>query len=76
MEVKSLKELLRKDQRHVDDPILDTEGLMNLLKISRRTAQTWRDEGTIAFSQIGGKFYYRLSAINEMLDKHLINQPK
>ncbi len=71
-EVRNVKELLKKNQHSIEDPILDTEGLMNLLKTSRRTVQTWRDQGTIAFSQINGKFYYRLSAINDMLNKHLI----
>lgn len=71
-EVRNLKELLQKDQRHVEDPILDTEGVMSLLKVSRRCLQTWRDEGIIAFSQVNGKFYYRLSAINQMLDHYLV----
>jgi hypothetical protein len=71
-EVRNLKELIQKDQAFVEDPILDTEGVMNLLKVSRRSLQAWRDEKIISFSQVNGKFYYRLSAINEMLDRHLI----
>ena len=30
---------------------LDNEELIAMLKISRRTAQTWRDEGKISFSR-------------------------
>lgn len=71
-EVRNLKELLQKDQIYVEDPILDTEGVMTLLKVSRRCLQTWRDESVISFSQVNGKFYYRLSAINQMLDKYLV----
>lgn len=71
-EVRNLKELLQKDQRNIEDPIMDTDGVIKLLKVSRRSLQTWRDEGIITYSQVNGKFFYRLSAINSMLDKHLI----
>lgn len=66
-----IEKVLKKEQHHTDDPILDTEGVMNLLKVSRRSLQNWRDQGVIEFSAVGGKFYYRLSAINKMLDNHL-----
>ena len=33
-------------------------------------AQTWRDKGEIAFSQIGGKIYYKYKDIEELLKKH------
>jgi hypothetical protein len=70
-EIKGVKQLLKADQRHVEDPILDTEGVMTLLKVSRRLLQNWRDEGMIEFSAVGGKFYYRASAIDKMLNRHL-----
>ncbi len=31
------------------DPIYNTDQLMNLLTVSRRTVQNWRDKGLIAF---------------------------
>jgi predicted site-specific integrase-resolvase len=54
--------------------IYNTDELMKLLKVSRRTVQNWRDEGTIEFSQINGKIYYRMSAIAKMLDQNLIKK--
>jgi hypothetical protein len=60
-----------KDQ-NIEDPILSTDDIMSLLKVSRRTLQNWRDRGVIEFSQINGKIYYRRSAINKMLDQNLI----
>jgi predicted site-specific integrase-resolvase len=54
--------------------IFNTDELMTLLKVSRRTVQNWRDEGTIEFSQINGKIYYRMSAIAKMLDQNLIKK--
>ncbi len=69
--LKKIEKVLKSEQRHMEDPILDTEGVMTLLKVSRRSLQNWRDQGIIEFSAVNGKFYYRVSAINKMLDKHL-----
>ena len=66
-----IEELLKTEQNHLEDPVLDTEDVMRLLKVSRRCLQTWRDQGLVKFSAVHGKFYYRLSAINTMLDEHL-----
>jgi len=49
---------------------LDNVEVMALLKISKRTAQTYRDSGLISFSQVGNKIYYRLSDIENLLNKH------
>ena len=49
---------------------LDNEEFIKMLKISRRTAQTWRDEGIISFSQIGSKIYYKMDDITKMLNKN------
>ena len=57
-----------------DDPYLDTEQVMRKLNVSRRTLQKWRDEGRIKYSAVSGKFYYRQSAIDEMLTKHEVRE--
>lgn len=49
---------------------LDNQELMQLLKISKRTAQHYRDSGLISFSQVGAKIYYRLSDVEDLLKKH------
>jgi hypothetical protein len=69
--LKGIEKALKKERAFTDDPILSTEDVMNLLKVSRRCLQSWRDEGVIEFSAVKGKFYYRLSAIYRMLDSHL-----
>ena len=56
----------------VVEPIYNTDQLMNLLQVSRRTLQDWRDKGLIEFSAIRGKFYYRYSSVIKMLDNHSI----
>lgn len=38
---------------------LDNQEVCELLKISKRTLQTYREKGLLPFSQIGHKMYYR-----------------
>ncbi len=57
----------------VVEPIYNTEQLMELLKVSRKTLQKWRDTGVIIFSQIGSKCYYRHSDVIAMLNFFKIN---
>lgn len=49
---------------------VDNQEFIKLMNISKRTAQTWRDEGIIGFSQIGHKIYYRMSDIHDLLDNN------
>jgi hypothetical protein len=69
--LKDIEKNLKTEQK-LDDPILGTEDVMRLLKVSRRTLQSWRDEGVIEFSAVRGKFYYRLSSVNAMLDNNKV----
>ena len=55
-----------------DDPLLTTENVLNYLSISRRSLQSYRDNQLLEYSVVQGKFFYRLSAINSMIDKHLV----
>ncbi len=49
---------------------LDNQELMLLLKISKRTAQHYRDSGLISFSQVGNKIYYRMTDVETLLQSH------
>ena len=66
-EIKSSITLSGKDSK---DPFLDNQQFIQLMNISKRTAQSWRDEGIIAFSQVGGKIYYRMSDVQKLLDSN------
>ncbi len=59
---------LNENRKLPDDPFFSNEEFMNLMSISIRTAQLWRDQGLISFSQISGKIYYRMSDIQKLLD--------
>ena len=48
------------------ETFLDNQEFIMLMKISKRTAQTWRDEGKISFSQV----YYKLSDVEKLLQEH------
>jgi hypothetical protein len=50
---------------------IDNVQFMDLMGISQKTAQTWRDTGIISFSQVGNKIYYRIADIQDLLDKNL-----
>ena len=49
---------------------LDNSEFMQLLKVSCRTAQNYRDTNAIAFSIIGNKIYYKMSDIEDLLNRH------
>ncbi|MDD4992146.1 MAG: helix-turn-helix domain-containing protein [Paludibacter sp.] len=51
-----------------EDPFFTNDEFMDLMSISIRTAQLWRDQGLISYSQISGKIYYRMSDIQKLLD--------
>jgi hypothetical protein len=51
-----------------EDVFFDNQEFMNLMNISKRTAQEWRNKDIIKFSQVGNKIYYRLSDIQKLLN--------
>ncbi len=61
---------LTQKKKKPEDVFLDNQEFIQLMNISKRTAQGWRDEGIISFSQIGSKIYYRMSDIQKLLDSN------
>lgn len=49
---------------------IDNSEFCQLLKVSPRTAQNYRDNGIVAFSQPGSKVYYKMSDVHRMLENH------
>ncbi len=67
---KKLSELINLlEKNNIPDSIqvLENSQLTKHLNVSLKTLQTWRDSGTISYSQIGSKIYYRISDIQELL---------
>lgn len=48
----------------------DNQEFMQVMNISKRTAQQWRDCKIIGFSQVGNKIYYRLKDILKLLEEN------
>lgn len=69
--LEGIEKILKNKAPITNDQVLTTEQVMSYLSVSRRSLQSWRDNGQIEYSAVNGKFYYRLSAINKMLDNHL-----
>ncbi len=70
--IEEIKQRVITDSKKPSDAYLDNQEFLLLMKISKRTAQTWRDEGKISFSQVGNKIYYKLSDVEELMQKHYI----
>ncbi len=59
-------------QKNPEDRWLTSQEVCEILKISSRTLQTYRDRKQISFSQTGPKIYYKKSDIDKYLDDHYI----
>lgn len=49
---------------------LDNQDVMQMLHISPRTLQTLRSNGTLPFSRIKGKFYYKVADLEALLNSN------
>jgi hypothetical protein len=70
--IDEIKTLLKNQAKKPLDSFIDNLEFLEMAKISKRTAQTWRDEGKISFSQVGHKIYYRLSDVEDLFMRHYI----
>ena len=65
--LKSLEEKFVEMKYQAETPLsekwLDNAELCQLLQISKRTLQSYRDDRLINYSQIGAKIYYRASDV-------------
>lgn len=52
---------------------LTNNDVANILHVSLRTLQDWRDTGKIAYIQISGKVLYKESDINRLLEENYYN---
>ena len=48
---------------------INNERFCEAMGISKRSAQNYRDQGVIPYSVIRGKVYYRISDIEELLER-------
>lgn len=70
LEAISTKLNQQKDTTPLSDVWMDNQDVCELLHVSKRTLQHYRDSGKLPFSQIGAKIYYKASDIDEFLQSH------
>ena len=49
---------------------VDGNEVANALNVSNRTLQTFRDNGTLPYSRVKGKFYYKVADIEALLESN------
>ena len=49
---------------------IDGQDVMQTLHISKRTLQSLRDSGVLPYSRINGKFYYKVSDMEALLESN------
>jgi hypothetical protein len=74
--IQKLTDILAKKQKPPEQQILGDEERLSVLKCSKRTLATYRDEGLLLYSKIRGKIYYKLSDVLDMLDRHKEQPPQ
>lgn len=58
----------------LSDTWMDNTEVCELLQISPRTLQTYRNNGTLSYSQIGRKCYYKTADIKQLISQSLIKK--
>lgn len=63
---------LNQDEEKTNSLFLDNNQFIKLMNISKRTAQQWRDNNVISYSQVGNKIFYQISDIQQLLQDNYI----
>lgn len=77
--LKKLDDLISRsnpDQDKTNSFFIDNSQFIKLMNISRRTAQQWRDNSVISYSQIGNKIFYQVPDIQQLLQQNYIRSRK
>jgi hypothetical protein len=72
--INELKEIIIANKRKnpLSETWLDVQEVCLLLKISKRTLQSYRDNRILPYSQISGKIYFKATDIEAHLIKHYV----
>lgn len=68
----AIEDILKQKQKEPEDIFLDNQEFLQLMNISKRTAQAWRNENIITYSQVGNKIYYCMSDIHILLTQNRV----
>ncbi|WP_319589263.1 helix-turn-helix domain-containing protein [uncultured Draconibacterium sp.] len=70
---KKVEEMSKTHAQQLNEEWIQRDQVMRILKISERKLQSMRDNGTLPFSQIDGKIYYRTSDVEKLLNSNYSN---
>ena len=71
--MESKVEIMREGKMSCVEKWLNGEHVMKKLWISKRTLQAYRDNRILPYSSIGGKFYYRIGDIEDLMMKNYVS---
>ena len=73
-EINEIKERLddfkKKSETPLSEKWLDNSEVCQVLNISRRLLQTYRDKKILPFTRVGRKILYKASDLDSLLNKH------
>ena len=72
-EIKSLLKQTQKNQAQ-NGKLLNVKEVAQILNVTTRTLQTWRDQNLISFIQIGGKVLFRTKDVDDFLMSYHIKR--
>ena len=72
----SLITALNHDKQQNNSSFVGNNQFSKLMNISKRTAQQWRDNNVISYSQVGNKIFYQISDIQQLLQDNYIKAKK
>lgn len=77
-EMHTLNEFIKWESRRLSERLaeewVDSQRVMDVLNISKRTMQNLRDEGVLPFSTIQGKLYYKATDLEELLKSNYLKK--
>ena len=72
-EKSTIKKELPKEKLKLGDQWLDNDQVCEILKVTKRTLQNYRDNFILPYSQIGRKVYYKESDVQTVLEKNYVS---
>jgi len=69
-QIDEIKSKLNEKKKPLSEVWLDNQDVCELLHISKRTLQNYRDTNKLPYSQIGAKIYYKASDVEAFLNNN------
>jgi len=71
--METVVEMLKDSNLSCNGKWLNGDQVTKMLGVSRRTLQNYRDNGILPYSTVGGKFYYGIKDIEDLMQKNYVS---